>query len=74
MIERSVVIQGILTLLVVSTWLFLFITGVTPPDALTNIVSLVVGFYFGSKVTDNVRTNRRKRIDAKKPASDFLNK
>jgi hypothetical protein len=50
LLRESVILQGILTLSVCGVWLFLVASGKTVPDALTNIVGLVIGFYFGGKI------------------------
>lgn len=50
LLAQSVIVQGILTLMVVGAWLYLIVTTGTVPDQLTQLLGLVVGFYFGGKV------------------------
>jgi hypothetical protein len=47
----SVILQGILTLGVVGCVCYLAVTGQPIPDLLVNIAGVIVGFWFGSKVT-----------------------
>ncbi len=49
LIQQSVIVQGLLTLGVVGTWLYLHVAGKPVPPELNQIVGLVVGFYFGGK-------------------------
>lgn len=51
LLADSVIVQGILTLGVVSCVCYLAVTGQPIPDLLTNITGIIVGFWFGSKVT-----------------------
>lgn len=50
LLRESVILQGILTLAFVGVWLYLIAAGQNVPDALNNMVGLVVGFYFGGKI------------------------
>jgi putative flippase GtrA len=51
LLRESVIIQGIMTLGVLAVWLYMLLAFQTVPDVLTNIVGVVVGFYFGGKFT-----------------------
>lgn len=48
------VMQFIFAAMVLGTWLYLIIVGHTVPDALSSVVTLVLGFFFGSQVTEMV--------------------
>lgn len=48
-LQTTDIIQGAITILVLGAWLYLIITQQPTPDALTQVVLLVVGFYFGTK-------------------------
>jgi carbon starvation protein CstA len=48
--EQSIITQSIITVLVVGVWLYLVAAGRVVPETLNQILALVVGFYFGSKV------------------------
>lgn len=47
--KQSVIVQSILTLMVVGVWLFMIATMKPVPEVLTNVVGIVVGFFFGGK-------------------------
>ena len=49
LIERSVLFQGVLVLGMTSAACYLWLTGRNVPDALVNILLVIVGFFFGSK-------------------------
>jgi len=55
LLERSVIIQGIITVALIGTVIYLVSTGQEVPDLISSLTLLVVGFYFGSKV-ENVAT------------------
>lgn len=59
LLQESVIIQGILTLMVVGVWLYLIVTAQPVPDALNNLLGLVVGFYFGGKSVLQARSVAR---------------
>jgi len=50
LMQQSVILQAILTVMVVGVWLYMMVAGRTTPPSLEQIVGLVVGFYFGGKV------------------------
>jgi len=49
LLRESVLIQSIITLVLVITVSLIAVQGYTPPDWLIQILTLVIGFYFGSK-------------------------
>lgn len=53
--RESSLIQGILTLTIVLVWLGLVIANAVIPDQLNMVVSLVIGYYFGSKSQQQAR-------------------
>ena len=55
--QQSVIMQGTLSLLVVGLWGYLIATGQDVPDNLNALVTLVVGFFFGSKLALTKATN-----------------
>lgn len=55
LLERSVIFQGIITISLIGTIIYLVVTGQEVPDLIEALTLLVVGFYFGSKV-ENVAT------------------
>lgn len=48
--DSSALITGALAILIIGTAMALYALGRTVPEALSNFASLVVGFYFGSRV------------------------
>jgi len=54
LLRESVLIQGFLTILVVGVWSYLLISTGSVPEVLTNVVGLVIGFYFGGKVQQTI--------------------
>jgi len=48
--EQSIITQSLITVAVVLSWLYMVMRGMVVPETLTNILTLVIGFYFGSKV------------------------
>ena len=59
LIQQSVIVQGVLTLGVVGTWLYLHIAAQPVPPELNQIVGLVVGFYFGGKAVLQAQSIKR---------------
>ncbi len=49
--QQSVIMQGSLSLLVVGLWGYLLATGQEVPAELSAVVTLVIGFFFGSKLS-----------------------
>lgn len=48
--ERSVILQSIITLVLVGAVVYLFLAGREVPTELAQFTSLVIGFWFGSKI------------------------
>jgi hypothetical protein len=59
LLARSVIMQSVLTILVVGAWLYLIVMGKPIPELLETVVGLVVGFFFGSKVTGGMQSLRK---------------
>jgi uncharacterized membrane protein YfcA len=59
LLARSVIMQSVLTVLVVSAWLFLIVEEKPVPPLLETIVGVIVGFFFGSKVTQGLNSIRK---------------
>jgi hypothetical protein len=62
LLERSVIIQSTLALVCVLVVCYLYVTGQEVPDSLVNVIMLILGFYFGSKATNEIHlagTRRR---------------
>lgn len=68
--EESIVVQSLITLALVLAVIYMIVTGQQIPDILASALMLVLGFYFGSKVEQQVhvavarRTQDQERHDA----------
>jgi len=50
LVRESVILQGLVTLLLLSVACYLWVIGRPVPDQLGDLLQLVVGFWLGSKV------------------------
>jgi hypothetical protein len=50
LLKEGVLVQGLLTLAVVCSWLFMMTNGIPVTQSLLVVVSIVIGFYFGGEV------------------------
>lgn len=57
LVKESVILQGLVTVLLLSVACYLWATGQVVPEQLGNLLQLVVGFWLGSKVQNVI--NRR---------------
>lgn len=63
LLEKSVIFQGILVLGLTGTACYLWITQGTVPDALVNLLLIITGFFFGSKVQAYANATTRSMRD-----------
>ena len=49
LLGESIIIQSLITVAVLGAWLFLIVTRQPVPIELTNVLGLVIGFFFGGK-------------------------
>ena len=66
LLERSVIVQGLITLCLVVTVCVLVGMSKPIPTDLWTALALVLGFWFGSKVQNEVHAQERKRLAARK--------
>lgn len=59
LLQESVIVQSLVSLILVLTLCFMFVTGREIPQLLTNITLLVFGFWFGSKSSAFITKARR---------------
>ncbi len=59
-LESSVLVQASVTLILVVTTCYLWVTGQPVPDLLVALISLVMGFWFGTKVQQMANRNARR--------------
>ena len=64
LLRESVLIQAMITLIVVTGVVYLYTSGKPVPQELWSLVSLIVGFYFGSKVERQAQALARKVEEA----------
>jgi len=57
--EKSVILQGIITVGFVGASLYLWLTGQPIPDALSQGLWVVLGFWFGTKTQSVIEANAR---------------
>lgn len=58
LIRESVIVQGLITLSLVITVCYLWAAGRPVPPDLLGLLTLVVGFYFGSKVQNIINKSK----------------
>lgn len=49
LIEKGVIVQGVLVIMIAGTYCFMVATGRPAPEALERLLWAMVGFYFGSQ-------------------------
>jgi len=64
LLRESVLIQAVITLIVVTGVVYLYASGRPVPQELWSLVSLIIGFYFGSKVERQAQELARKVEEA----------
>jgi len=60
LLQQSVIVQACITLCLVVTVCYLTATGQTVPELLSTALMLVLGFYFGSKVQQQINHHARR--------------
>lgn len=65
LLEQSVLVQGLLTLVVTGAWLYLIVTGKPIPPELHAAVGIVMGFFFGAKQSIYAK-NEAQKMEAKR--------
>lgn len=61
LLATSTIFQGAITVALVGTTCYLWITGQTVPDQLWTVDTIVIGFFFGAKSQQAIVTMARKR-------------
>ena len=49
LLRESTIMQGVITIMVLSVWLYMITIGASIPPALEHVCGLVIGFFFGGK-------------------------
>jgi len=52
LLEKSTIVSGFIAVVVTTSIVYLAVTGQPIPELLGNAALIIVGFFFGSKVTD----------------------
>lgn len=55
LLGTSVLVQAAITLALLMTICYMYISGLEVPDALLNAFMVILGFYFGSKVQNTIQ-------------------
>lgn len=63
LVERSVIFQGVLVLMIAGTYCYIVANGRQPPDALVHLLQIIVGFFFGAKASVNASADVRKYLE-----------
>jgi len=61
LLERSIIVQSTITIMLVAVLCYLLIAGKTIPDILVQLTLSVLGFWMGSKSTSEVHKSYEKR-------------
>jgi len=61
LVERSVIVQALVTLGLVGVAGYLYVTGKPVPESLLSALYLVLGFWFGTKMQHSIDENRKAR-------------
>jgi uncharacterized membrane protein AbrB (regulator of aidB expression) len=62
LLERSVIFQGVLVIMIAGTYCYMVATGQQVPDALLNLLQIMVGFFFGAKAAVNSSRELKKYL------------
>ncbi len=62
LVERSVIFQGILVVMIAGTYCYIVAVGGQPPDALVDLLQIIVGFFFGAKSAVNAAADVRRYL------------
>ena len=60
LLDRSVIVQGVTTLVLVGACVYLCVVGQPIPELLGDATMLALGFYFGTKVQHDIHTLSKK--------------
>jgi len=69
LLKESIIVQSIVTLALVLTIIILVLTEREVPDVMVNLTTLVIGFWFGTKVQHAASTATIERIRAERSKS-----
>ena len=64
LLEDSVIVQSLITLLVILGDLYLALVGQPVPDWLVQATMLILGFWFGTKMNQSVKRSVKEVIEA----------
>lgn len=54
LIERSIIVQSLVTLALVGVVCYMYVTGAEVPEGLSGLTYAVVGYWFGTKVQHTI--------------------
>lgn len=61
LIERSIIVQSLVTLALVGVVCYMYVTGAEVPEGLSGLTYAVVGYWFGTKAQHTIDSQVRKR-------------
>ena len=61
LLAKSVIVQSLLALIVVSAVVYLYVSGMNVPTELLSLMWLIIGFYFGTKIEQSIQAGIRGR-------------
>lgn len=62
LVQQSVIVQSIITLVLIGTVAYLYVTGQEVPRDLMGLTVVVLGFWFGSKSQGAVNNHQAKKV------------
>jgi len=68
LLKESIIVQSIVTLALILTIIVLVLTDRPVPDVMVNLTTLVIGFWFGTKVQHAAAVESIRKIEAGQPA------
>jgi len=60
LLAKSVIIQALIALIVVTAVTYMYVKNMSVPSELLQLLWLVIGFYFGTKVEHGIQSRIRK--------------
>jgi len=59
LLKESIIVQSIITLMMVSAIVYLYLTGKEVPETLYNLTYIIVGYWLGSKTQHTIEKSNK---------------
>jgi len=59
LLKESIIVQSIITLMMVSAIVYLYLTGKEVPETLYNLTYIIVGYWLGSKAQHSIEKSNK---------------